>query len=127
MASKLSKKQIGFVKDYAKTGNGVLAARNNYDVKNDNVAAMIASENIRKPNVKEAILSIADRIPEELLVKTHLEGLESYKMEGENVEPDFSTRHKYLESAYKLKNLYPKENQNVAVQLNIGNVKGKYN
>lgn len=55
-----------------------------------------------------AFKSIADQIPDDLLVKVHREGLKAksfrYSPEGELVQlDDFATRHKYLESAYKLK------------------------
>lgn len=59
-------------------------------------------------------------LPDKLLAKVHKEGLASYKVEkgaviggevgiasAEIQVPDFSTRHKYLDSAYKLKGRYP--------------------
>lgn len=66
----LTKKQRGFVKDYLKTGIGSLAAKENYDVANDNVARNIASENLTKPNIQKAI---ADRLTDELLSEKHIE------------------------------------------------------
>lgn len=55
MKTKLTKKQRGFVKDYLATGNGTEAAANNYAVSTDGVAAQIAYENLRKPDIQEAI------------------------------------------------------------------------
>ena len=52
---KLTKKQRGFVKDYVKDENGTKAAINNYNVKDESVAASISTENLRKPYIAEAI------------------------------------------------------------------------
>lgn len=55
---KLTKKQAGFVEDYVNTGNGTQSALKNYDIEAkqpDNVAAVIANENLRKPNVALAV------------------------------------------------------------------------
>lgn len=44
---------------------------------------------------------LVDRhLPDEELVKVHSEGLKATTRNG---EPDYSTRHKFLETAYKLK------------------------
>lgn len=98
----LTKKQRGFVKDYVETGNGTQSALNNYDTTDPNVANVIAVENLRKPTIQNAIKSIAQSIPDEVLVQVHNEGLRA--VDGEN--PDYSVRHKYLDSAYKLKGIY---------------------
>lgn len=55
---KLTKKQRGFVKDYAETENGTEAALKNYNLKSNNkyqVASVIASENLDKPYLVDAI------------------------------------------------------------------------
>lgn len=59
---KLTRKQRGFVNDYVKTENGTYAAMNNYNIggkhgtKNPEVvAANIATENLSKPYITEAI------------------------------------------------------------------------
>lgn len=52
---KLTKKQRGFVKDYVLDENGTKAVMNNYNVKDESVAASIATENLRKPYITEAI------------------------------------------------------------------------
>lgn len=55
-------------------------------------------------------------LPDSLLAKVHKEGLSAFKFEtqltgkGESEivkVPDFSTRHKYLDTGYKVKKLYP--------------------
>lgn len=123
MASKLTKKEKGFVKDYVKTGNGTLAALNNYDIQSkdpENVAAAIASENLTKPKIQKAI---DERLPDDLLDQVHLEGLRANRVISANIihgeadeatndfieVPDYATRHKYLDSAYKVKGSYAAE------------------
>ena len=59
MANNLTKKQRGFIKDYAESGNGTQAALKNYDTENEDVAAAIAFENLRKPQIQNVIKSIA--------------------------------------------------------------------
>lgn len=104
MATKLTKKEKGFVKDYLETGNGTLAAKNNYDVKNDNTAAAIASENLTKPKI---INALQEAFPDDELFTLHREGL---------YEEDLSIRHRYLDTAYKLKGSYAAEKH---INLNI--------
>lgn len=53
--SKLTKKQETFVETYLETGNGTQSALEAYDTKDPDVAKVIASENLTKPNVVEAI------------------------------------------------------------------------
>jgi hypothetical protein len=53
-------------------------------------------------------------LPDDLLAKVHVEGLAAMKIsssmtEPDRIVPDFSTRHKYLDSAYKLKGSYAPE------------------
>lgn len=69
--NKLSKKEKGFIKDYIKTGNGTKSVMNNYDVKNENVAGVIASENLRKPKIQETIARYGDRFSDEELAQHH--------------------------------------------------------
>ncbi len=105
MASRLSNKERGFVKDYLKTGNGTLAIKQNYDVKNDNTAAALASEYLRKPKIQTLV---DEAFPDDELYKLHREGL---------YDEDLIVRHKYLESAYKLKGSYaPDKSVNVNIE-----------
>lgn len=103
----LTKKQKGFVKDFVETDNATQSALNNYDTTDEATAASIGYENLRKPEIINAIKSIADKIPNELLERVHLEGLEATH-EG---MPDYSVRHKYLDTAYKLKGVYEADEQ----------------
>ena len=132
MATRLTKKQKGFVKDVVATDNATFAIINNYDIKSENkkdVAKSMGSENLAKPYIAEAVEQekkrIADGIPDDLLLRVHLEGLEAAKevwknnnesgeMEKVSEEPDYATRHKYLDSGYKLKGSYAAEKSIVA-------------
>lgn len=108
---RLTKKQKGFVKDYIELGNGTKAALKNYDTKDPRVAQTIASENLSKPII---VKSIQEALPEELLAQVHLDGLNA-NFKG---EPDFGVRHKYLDSAYKLKGSYAAE-KSVSLSMHI--------
>lgn len=105
---RLTRKQKGFVKDYVETGNGALAARKNYDVSTDLTARVIASENLTKPNI---INAIQEALPEELLARKHLEGLEATSLYGKDAHEhdDYATRARYLDMAYKLRGSYAAE------------------
>ena len=113
MARRLSHKQKKFVKEIVKGKTGVEAALNSYDTEDYGVANAIAVENLQKPAI---IKSIEESLPDELLSKVHLEGLFAdkgvYKTSDGKTwqrvddEPDYSVRHKYLDTAYKLKGKY---------------------
>jgi hypothetical protein len=100
MSERLTKKQKGFVKDYIETGNGVQSALNNYDTTDYSTAGNIASENLDKPKIIEAI---ADAIPDDLLVKKHLALLNKTDDKG---EIDVSAVSKGLDMGYKIKGSY---------------------
>ena len=48
---RLSKKQKGFAKDFAQTGNGTQSALKNYDTTDPKTASVMAVENLAKPSV----------------------------------------------------------------------------
>lgn len=107
---KLTKKQQGFVKDYVETGNGTQSALKNYDIEGkdpEKIASVIATENLGKPSIINAIMSIADNIPNDKLHKVLVEGLEAES----NEKPDYAIRHKYLDTALKLKGAYETDEQ----------------
>lgn len=131
MATGLTKKEKGFVKDYVETENGTQSVLNNYDTEDANSAGVIASQNLKKVRIQEAIQelksTIAEALPDELLIAKHLEGLEAGKtiyrnnvstkeVEEVGYEPDYLVRHKYLDSAYKIKGSYAAEK---SVNLNL--------
>lgn len=116
---RLSKKQKGFIKDYIKTGDATQAVLNHYDSKPE-VAHVIAYENLQKPLI---IKTIQESLPDDLLAKVHIEGLEATRNgrisdDDWGEVPDHSTRHKYLDSAYKLKGLYAPE-KSISVNVDI--------
>ncbi len=112
MARQLTKKQRGFVKDYLKTGNATLAVKRNYKKTTDLTARTMGSENLTKPNI---IKSLQEALPDELLSKVHLEGLNATY----NEVPDYSVRHKYLDSAYKIKGAYVTEEKPTSTTNNL--------
>lgn len=108
---KLTIKQKKFVKAYvANDGNGQEAVKAVYDVANDNVARNIASENLTKPNVKEAIelALIKHEITMDAAVKPIADGLKATKYFEANEDgtatgqPDHSVRLKASSMALKL-------------------------
>ena len=117
MSRGLTKKQQIFIKEYNRTGNGTKSALKAYDT--DNLTARsIASENLTKPHIAEKILSIAQRIPDDLLLQVHLDGLSATTGEKEKEKPDIGMRHKYLETGYKLKHLYD-DDKSTNITVNI--------
>lgn len=120
----LTKKESGFVKDYAKSGNGTQAALNNYDINSPNkinVAKSIASELLTKPDIQQAVKSLADMIPDELLAKRHIELLNKREYrtiegESEDIGPETQAVSKGVELGYKLKGSFAPEK---SVSLNI--------
>lgn len=69
MAKTLTKKQRGFVNDYVMEENGTKAALKNYSVMNEHTAAVISSENLRKPEIIEAIEETRKTLKEALIEK----------------------------------------------------------
>ncbi len=113
----LTNQEKRFVKEVIETGNQTQAVIKAFPkIKDTNYAHVKGNRLIRKDTIKKAVKTIADSLPDKLLVKTHLEGLNA--TEGILDKPDYSVRHKYLDSAYKIKNYYPKE-ATTAVQVNI--------
>ena len=123
MANKLTKKEEGFVKDYAKTGNGVQSALKNYDTEDYQTANQIAIQNLQKPIIQEAIKSIAESIPDEKVTQVILDGMEANKRvtsmtEPDSIDPDHPTRLKSADMAIKLKGLYaPEKTLNINADL----------
>lgn len=75
---RLSFKEKGFIKDIAKGKTGTQAALDNYDTTSETVAASIASENLRKPKIIEAL---ADAFPDELLKTVHMNLLKAGRLD----------------------------------------------
>lgn len=85
MARTLTKKQRGFVNDYAETGNGVQSALKNYDTEDYSTAGVIAVENLEKPKIIEALKELgfdsnnARRVVGEILNNTEAENKDRLK------------------------------------------------
>lgn len=136
---KLTKKQQGFVKDYIATGNGTQSALNNYDIESDKpekVASVIATENLAKPSIQNAIKSIAESIPDELIIEKHLALLNKQEVliktiDGETKviptgEIDVQAVKAGLDMTYKLRGLYaPDKSINLNVEANITDPKAR--
>lgn len=130
MAKKLTHKEKGFVKDIVKGKTGTQAALNNYDTESYGTAGVIAHENLKKPKI---ISALEEALPDELLAQVHKEGLFAskpiYLTDSESgdktkidEEPDYAVRHKYLDTAYKLKGNYaPEKSININAQFNLEN------
>lgn len=116
MGDKLTKQEQGFVKDLVKTGNATEAVKNNFDIESDGYARVKGHRLITKDNVKQAIQSLADRIPDDKLHEVLMEGLDAEN----NEKPDYGIRHKYLDTALKIKGAYePDENKNINILIPV--------
>lgn len=85
MARKLTHKERGFVNDIADGKPGVHAALNNYDTKDYHTAAVIASENLTKPDIIAELKKLgfdannAKRVIGEILNKEYAEDKDRLK------------------------------------------------
>lgn len=125
MANNLTKKEKGFVKDFVEHGNATKAVGNNYGTTSDNTAASIGSRILKKEKIQKAIRSIAEQIPDSLLVKRHLELLNvpkiiTTKVRGEitDIEESVDTQaiSKGLDMAYKIKGTYAPEKKEIIME-----------
>lgn len=62
MSENLTKKEKGFADDYLDTGNGTRSALNNYDTQDENSAASIASQNLRKLKILDYLQSQSEAV-----------------------------------------------------------------
>lgn len=120
---KLTEKEQGFVKDIAKGKSMRQAVLNNYNVKNLDGTAPMADNIKKRPAVMKKLLSIADSIPDELLIRKHLELLnKKEKITKNNMttgeievidtgEIDAHAVKAGLDMAYKIKSTYAAEKQ----------------
>lgn len=109
----LTLKQHRWVEETIKTLNPTEAARRAYNVKNDNTAKSIASENFTKPYLERAV---RERMSElgmtaESLLKEHKKVLEQ--------DDNLSAKNAALDMAYRLKGAYaPLKTQSVGLHFN---------
>lgn len=120
----LTFKQRKWISAYIETGNATEAAVQVYNCKDRDSAAVIGHENLRKLNYSD-FMEVAG-ITDHLLQQKIMEGLDSTRTISANVTvksddpkvktkqatardvdfidvPDYAVRHKYLETALKLK------------------------
>ena len=125
MADKLTKKEKGFVKDYIKTDDGTQAVLNHYDIQGKNpkmMASVISNQNLKKLKIQNAIKSIAEQIPDSLLVEKHNALLKKIDDKG---DIDTQAVKAGLEMAYKLKGSYaPEKSMNLDINVDIKDTKG---
>lgn len=112
---KLTMKQRKFIDEYIETGNATEAAMRVYDCKDRDSANAIGSENLAKLSYTD-FLEVAG-VTDLLLQQKIMEGLSadktvSARITGKDADsgtddfidvPDYMARHKYLETALKLK------------------------
>ena len=96
-----------FVKTYITNGhNAVQAAQKAYGLEYAS-AGVKGSRLIKRDKIQKAIKSIAEQISDVKLVKVLNQGLDATK----DGEEDYGVRHKYLDTALKLKGLYEDDAQ----------------
>ena len=122
---KLTKQDKKFVEIIAETGNKTLASKKAYGIKDENYAAVKGNRMIRKVKIQNAIKSIADSIPDDLVIQKHLALLMKEEVITKNnmttgeidIIPtgqiDANAVAKGLDMAYKIKGTYA----NVKVEL----------
>lgn len=126
----ITMKQRNFIKEYVETGNATKSALKIYDTKNYNVAKSIGQENLTKPYLIEEINSLMEGrgITDEKLLEKLEAGLAAVKIseyKGKLVEtniPDLQLQHKFLDTAFRLKDMYPSqrvESRNINVDLEL--------
>lgn len=102
----LTLKQRKWMKIYLDCGNATEAAMQIYDCKDRDSARNIGYENLSKLDYTEFLEE--GGITDDLLKRKIAEGLDATKIktsltEPDKIENDFAIRHKYLETALKLK------------------------
>lgn len=106
----LSQQDQEFVKEVAITGNQTQAAKKAYGIDNDNVAGNKGTRLLRNAKINTAIQevkrSLAERIPDELLERKHIELLNKIDDKG---QIDVQAVSKGLDMGYKLKGAYSEE------------------
>jgi hypothetical protein len=110
--SALSVKQRRFVAEYARSGNGTQAALIAYDTDDPHTAHSIASENLRKPAIQDAVGEFLDAegLSDEKLLAIHTHYL---RLCG-SADPRLKALGlKALDMAYKLKGAYAPERHRI--------------
>lgn len=97
-----------------KTGaDAIEAVKKVYDIQTDEYAEPKAMRLLGNDAIKRALRTASERIPDDLLEAVHLQGLTALTRDRTgNKVPDHTVRHKFLDSAYKLKGAYVAEKKN---------------
>lgn len=125
LANGLTIKQNAFVTEFIENGgNGTQAALKTYDTVDPRTAAMMASDLLTKPNINSALekmgitdakltkviksgLSAKRTISAQVIVKSDDPKVRNKQATARDIDfidvPDHAVRHKYLETALKLK------------------------
>lgn len=120
----ITKQDRKFVEEVIKTGNKTDAAMKAYKSKTRNAAGVKAHSTLRKSKFKKIFQSIADQIPDKLLVEKHLELLRVPKLtrvtvKGDEIVSEESTDVQALKAgldmAYKLKGSYAAEKKDITL------------
>lgn len=116
----LSQQDQNFVKEIVLTGNQTQAAKDAYGITSDDYAGKKGSLKVREGKITTAIeevkRTLAERIPDELLVRKHKELLNKIDSEG---EIDVQAVSKGLDMGYKLKGAYaPEKSITVTIDAN---------
>ena len=110
--SALSVKQRRFVAEYSRSGNGTQAALIAYDTDDPHTAHSIASENLRKPAIQDAVAELLDAegLSDEKLRAIHAD----YLGLCTSTDPRLKALGlKALDMAYRLKGAYAPERHRI--------------
>ena len=118
MSKRLTLRQLKFIQIYIETGNATKAAMTAYSCKNENTAAVLGHENLRKPKIaceiekyrKKGGLSI------EKAINAINDGFDAEKKGGGPLPPtvpDHNVRQRSANMTLKLGGCYPSRQQEV--------------
>ncbi len=111
MSKRLTLKQLKFIQIYIETGNATKAAMEAYRCKNENVAAVLGSEKLRKPNIACEIEKY--RKEGGLSIQKAINAIDdAYDAERKGA-PDHNVRLRSADMTLKLANAYPSRAQEV--------------
>jgi hypothetical protein len=116
--SPLSVKQRRFVAEYTRSGNGTQAALMAYDTDDPHTAHSIASENLRKPAIQDAVAELLDAegLSDEKLLAIHAH----YLGLCASTDPRLKALGlKALDMAYRLKGAYAPERHRIEAEPHI--------
>lgn len=134
----LTKKERGFIKDIANGESGIQAVKRNYNPSTTNAANAMAVQIKKRPAVIKKLLSIADSLPDKLLIEKHLALLNKKEVVTKNNmttgeiavvetdEIDVQAVSKGLDLAYKLKGSFAEEKHSVAAIINVVNFRDRH-